>query len=74
MCRACHALGCKDDQGPFPDTRIVLLSSNVHDHFIEEALTIGVSGYVVKTDTLVGVIEAICSAASRPEAIALRHI
>lgn len=47
----------------FPDTQIVLLSSYVHDHFIEEALTIGVSGYVVKGDTLDGVIEAIFAAA-----------
>lgn len=48
----------------FPDTHIVLLSSYISDHFIEEALTIGVSGYVVKGDTLDGVVEAIICAAS----------
>ena len=48
----------------FPDTQIVLLSSYAHDHFIEQALTNGISGYVVKNDTLDGVIEAICAAAS----------
>lgn len=48
----------------FPDTQIVLLSSYVHDHFIEEAIMVGVSGYVVKGDTLDGVIEAIYAAAS----------
>ena len=48
----------------FPDIQIVLLSSYAHDQLIEEALTIGVSGYVVKTETLDRVIEAICAAAS----------
>ena len=48
----------------FPDTQIVLLSSYLHDHFIEQALTIGVSGYVVKNDTLGGVVQAILCAAS----------
>lgn len=48
----------------FTDIHIVLLSSYVHDHFIEEALTIGVNGYVVKTATLTGVIEAIRIAAT----------
>lgn len=33
-----------------PDTRIIFLSAFVHDHYIEQALAVGASGYLTKTE------------------------
>jgi DNA-binding NarL/FixJ family response regulator len=42
-----------------PNTKILILSAFYHDHYIEEALSVGAMGYVTKGDTSETVAEAI---------------
>jgi len=47
-----------------PNTRVVFLSAFFHDRYIEQALAVGASGYVTKTespDTLIGAIRTVAA-------------
>ena len=47
-----------------PKTRIVFLSAFFHDRYIEQALAVGASGYLTKSEPIGTVIESIRAAAS----------
>jgi DNA-binding NarL/FixJ family response regulator len=46
-----------------PETRVVMLSAFFHDHYIEQALAAGASGYVTKAGSAESVLRAIRDAA-----------
>jgi len=47
-----------------PDTRIIFVSAFFHDRFIEQALSVGASGYVTKSEPPKSLVEAIRTVAS----------
>jgi DNA-binding NarL/FixJ family response regulator len=51
-------------RGRCPKTRVVMLSAFFHDHYIEQALAAGASGYLTKTEPVESIVRAIRDAAA----------
>ncbi len=47
-----------------PDTRVIFLSGFVHDHYIEQVLSIDAGGYITKCEAPAAVIDAISAVAA----------
>ncbi len=46
-----------------PETRVIFLSGFLHDHYIEQALSVNAAGYLTKCEPPSAVIDAICAVA-----------